>query len=111
MIRATEKRGYRCLDGSERRSKLVRDRIEQHGAELLAFAGGLGATEFFDGAGALNGDGHQTADRFERMSRYLCSSGAHTADDPDAHAQGHESHPINHIDSRFPAHTRSLQIA
>ena len=48
--------------GCEGSAKLMGDRIEQDGAQLFAFAGSLGAAEFFDGARALDGNGHQAAD-------------------------------------------------
>ena len=45
------------------------DRVEQDGAQLLAFAGSLSAAELFNGARALDSDGHQAADGFQSLPR------------------------------------------
>ena len=62
---AAEQRSHRCFDGGERRAKFVGDGIEQHRAQLFAFARGFGAAQFFDRAGALDGDRDQAADRLQ----------------------------------------------
>src|ERR1022692_182316 len=56
-----EKRGHRGLNGGQWRTKFMGNRIEQYGAQLLAFAGRFGAAEFYDRAGALDRDRHQAA--------------------------------------------------
>jgi len=45
------------------------DGIEQDGAQLLAFAGGLGAAEFFDGARALDEMATRLADGLQGLPR------------------------------------------
>ena len=66
------------------------DGIEQGGTQLFAFAGGLGAAEFFDGSGALNRDRDQAAHRVQGFAGKQRAGNAHAADDTDAHPKRHE---------------------
>src|SRR5258708_35718656 len=89
----------------------MRHRIEQDGAQLLAFAGGLSAAEFFDGARALDGGGHQAADGLQSLPRKYRTGDAHTAYDAHPHAERHEGQLMDGIDSGVAAQTNQLEIA
>src|ERR1700675_4980387 len=104
MTAAAQKRGHRCFDGGERSTKLMRDRIEQNGTQLLAFAGGFSAAEFFDSARALDGDGHQAAYGLQSLPRKYRTRDTQAAHHAHPHAERHEGQLMDSIDSRFTAH-------
>ena len=62
-----EERLCGSFDGGKRGAKVVGDRIEQNGAEALAFASGLGMRQLFHRPGTFNGDGDQAADRLHAL--------------------------------------------
>jgi len=81
----------------------VGNAVEQRRAQLFAFAGRLVASERLDGAGALNGDGDETADclqRFARQHRALQPQAAHRLY---ANAQGNKAQQARVIDHQFAA--------
>ena len=86
------------------------DGIEQDGAQLLAFARGFCAAEFFDGAGALHGDADQAPDRFQGLPRKERARNAHAADDAHAHAERHEGELLVDLDVRLSAQGNHLQV-
>ena len=89
----------------------MRDRIEQDGTQLLAFASRLRAAKSFNGARTLDSDGHQAADGLQGLPRQHRTGDAHAAHDAHAHAQWHEGQLMNSIDSGFTAQADQLEIA
>jgi two-component system sensor histidine kinase KdpD len=62
-----EERGDGGLDGGEWCAEIVGDGVEECGAEALALVGGVGAGQFFDGGGTLDGDGDEAAHGLEGL--------------------------------------------
>ena len=59
---------YRRFHGGQGRAEIVRDGIQQRGLQPFALALGLRLAELFDGPCALDGDGHQAADRIKCLA-------------------------------------------
>ena len=76
------------LDGSKGGTELVGDGIHHHGAEALAFLGGLGAGDLFDGAGAIERDGNEATDSLEGAGGELRAAQDEDAAGADAGVQG-----------------------
>ena len=86
------------------------DRIEQDGAQLFALARGFGAAEFFEGAGALDGDGDEAADRLQGLAGETRAGNTHAADDAHTDAQRHKGELAGGVEARFAAQGNQLQI-
>ena len=71
---------------------------------MFAFAGGLGASEFFYCSGALNRDRYQAAHGVQGLAGKLRTGNAHTANDPDAHPERHEHRLFFGVGHGFAAH-------
>ena len=69
-------------DRGQRGSQLMRDGVQQRIAQALALAGGFEARQRFDCAGALNGDGRESADGIERFRRGARAGDADGTDGP-----------------------------
>ena len=77
------------------------DGIEQNGAQLLAFTGGFGAAEFFESAGALDGNGDQAADGLQGLPGETGTGDTHAADDAHSDAEWHERELAGSVETRF----------
>src|ERR1700733_11298689 len=103
MAGVAEQRSCGRLDRGERRAKFVRDRVEQNGAKLFAFARGFGAAQLLERTGSLNGNGDQTADCFESLAGKARARNTHAADDADSDAQRHEGWLADAVAARLAA--------
>src|ERR1700722_8639364 len=70
------------------------DGIQQHGAEAVTFARGLGFAELFHGVPAFNGNCDQAADRFQSFAREIRAGQRNCAHGTNAHAQRHEADAV-----------------
>jgi len=76
------------FDGGEGSAEVVGDGVEHDAAEPLALFGGFGAGDLLDGAGAVEGDGDETAEGFEGLAGEGNAAEDEDAAGTDAGAEG-----------------------
>src|ERR1700722_786628 len=83
--------------------------LRQCRAQTFAFAHGLGLSKLFNGAGALDGNGDQSADGFERLARKSRTGNSQAADRTHTQANRNEAEAVGNVDDRLFASNDSFE--
>src|ERR1700722_2910072 len=97
------------FDRGKRSAEIVRDRVEQRGAQTLSFPRRFGLAKLLDGAGALHRYRDQRSQRFERLPRQNRAGNSQAADRTHAHAHRNETKAAGNVQDRLLARDNRLE--